>query len=235
MLLKLILFSGIAGITILIGGLLANYFNHHIKESPVKYEITHTLMSFGAGIILAAVALVLIPYGMEQLNLWSIVFFFVAGAISFLFLDQYLERRGGNTATLLAMMMDFVPESIAMGAVFATNTSMATLLAIIIGLQNLPEAFNAFRDLVLSGMTIKKTLISFAILSFFGIPGALLGHYVLSNDAIITAQLMTFASGGILYLLIQDIIPASKLKNNYITALGATLGFLVGIIGSKIV
>ena len=235
MLLKLILFSGIAGITILIGGLLANYFNHHIKESPVKYEITHTLMSFGAGIILAAVALVLIPYGMEQLNLWSIVFFFVAGAISFLFLDQYLERRGGNTATLLAMMMDFVPESIAMGAVFATNTSMATLLAIIIGLQNLPEAFNAFRDLVLSGMTIKKTLISFAILSFFGIPGALLGHYVLSNDAIITAQLMTFASGGILYLLIQDIIPASKLKNNYITALGATLGFLVGIIGSKII
>ena len=235
MLLKLILFSGIAGITILIGGLLANYFNHHIKESPVKYEITHTLMSFGAGIILAAVALVPIPYGMEQLNLWSIVFFFVAGAISFLFLDQYLERRGGNTATLLAMMMDFVPESIAMGAVFATNTSMATLLAIIIGLQNLPEAFNAFRDLVLSGMTIKKTLISFAILSFFGIPGALLGHYVLSNDAIITAQLMTFASGGILYLLIQDIIPASKLKNNYITALGATLGFLVGIIGSKII
>lgn len=235
MLLKLILFSGIAGITILIGGLLANFFNHHIKESPVKYEITHTLMSFGAGIILAAVALVLIPYGMEQLNLWSIVFFFVAGAISFLFLDEYLERRGGNTATLLAMMMDFVPESIAMGAVFATNTSMATLLAIIIGLQNLPEAFNAFRDLVLSGMTIKKTLISFAILSFFGIPGALLGHYVLSNDAIITAQLMTFASGGILYLLIQDIIPASKLKNNYITALGATLGFLVGIIGSKIV
>lgn len=235
MLLKLILFSGFAGITILIGGLLANYFNHHIKESPVKYEITHTLMSFGAGIILAAVALVLIPYGMEQLNLWPMAFFFVAGAISFMFLDQYLERRGGNTATLLAMMMDFVPESIAMGAVFAANTSMATLLAIIIGLQNLPEAFNAFRDLVLGGMTIKKTLISFAVLSLFGIPSALLGHYVLSNAAIVTAQLMTFASGGILYLLIQDIIPASKLKNNYVSALGATFGFLVGIIGSKIV
>lgn len=235
MLLKLFIFSGFAGVTVFIGGLLANYFNHHVKEKPVKYEVTHTMMSFGAGIILAAVALVLIPYGMEQLSLWSITFFFIAGAIGFMFLDQYLEKRGGNTATLLAMMMDFIPESIAMGAIFATNSSMASLLAIIIGLQNLPEAFNAFRDLVLSGMTIKKTLITFFVLSFLGIPSALLGHYILSNSAVITAQLMTFASGGIFYLLIQDIIPASKLEKNYLISLGATVGFLVGIIGSKIV
>ena len=46
---------------------------------------------------------------------------------------------------------------------------------------------------------------------------------------------MTFASGGILYLLIQDIIPESKLENNYLTALGATLGFLIGIIGDKVI
>ncbi|MDC3312805.1 divalent cation transporter, partial [Flavobacteriaceae bacterium] len=58
---ELILHSGFAGITVFLGGLLANYFNHHIKESPVKHEITHTLMSFGAGIILSALALVLIP------------------------------------------------------------------------------------------------------------------------------------------------------------------------------
>ncbi|EPR69643.1 putative divalent heavy-metal cations transporter [Cyclobacterium qasimii M12-11B] len=46
---------------------------------------------------------------------------------------------------------------------------------------------------------------------------------------------MVFASGGILYLLIQDIIPKSKLKNNYLSSLGAILGFLVGIIGEKII
>ena len=121
-----------------------------------------------------------------------------------------------------------------MGAVFAVNTSMATLLAIIIGLQNLPEAFNAFRDLVLSGMTIKN-IDDFFVLSFLGIPTALFGHYVLSNSATITAQLMTFASGGILYLLIQDIIPASKLKSNYINCIRRYGWLLVGIVGSKIV
>ena len=100
---KIILFSGFAGITVFIGGILANYFNHH-----------------------------------------------------FMLLDRYLARKGGQTATLLAMMMDFVPKSIALGALFALEPGIAMLLAVFIGLQNLPEAFNSFRDLVLSGFTVKK-------------------------------------------------------------------------------
>ncbi len=232
---ELILFSGFAGITVFIGGILANFFNHHIKETPVKYEITHTLMSFGAGVILSALALVLIPTGMEELDLLAMAFSFLLGAVLFMLIDQYLAKKGGKTATLLAMMMDFLPESIALGAVFAIKPNMAILLAVFIGLQNLPEAFNSFRDLVQSGFTTKKTLIIFFFLSFFGIIGALIGHFLLSDYPDLTAHLMTFASGGILYLLIQDIIPESKLDKNYLTSLGATLGFLVGIIAEKIV
>lgn len=235
MLQEIILYSGIAGITVLLGGLLANYFNHHIKDTPVKYEITHTVMSFGAGIILSAVALVLIPKGLEELELLPMVLSFAAGTCIFMLLDQYLAKKGGQTATLLAMMMDFIPESIALGAVFATEPATGMLLAVIIGLQNLPEAFNSFRDLVQSGFTVKKTLIIFFGLSFFGVFGALIGHFLLSDYPVLNAHLMTFASGGILYLLVQDIIPESKLKNNYLTPLGASLGFLIGIIGEKIV
>jgi ZIP family zinc transporter len=231
---ELIFYSGISGITVFIGGILANYFNHHVKESPIKYEIIHTLMSFGSGIILSAVALVLIPSGMEELKLVPLVISFLVGAFLFMFIDQQLAKKGGQTSTLLAMMMDFVPESIALGAAFATDTTTATLLAIFIGLQNFPEAFNSYRDLVLSGFTAKKTLLIFFFLSFFGVIGALLGHYLLSDSPKLTAHLMTFASGGILYLLIQDIIPESKLNKNYLVSLGAILGFLVGIIGEKL-
>lgn len=235
MLQKIIIFSGFAGITVFIGGLLAIYFKHHIKESPVKYEITHTLMSFGAGIILSALALVLIPKGMEELELFPMVVSFLAGTIIFMFIDRYLAKKGGQTATLLAMMMDFIPEAIALGALFAIEPDTATLLAVFIGLQNLPESFNAFRDLVQSGYPVKKTLAIFFFLSFFGIIGALIGHFLLSDYPDLTAHLMTFASGGILYLLIQDIIPDSKLEKNYLTSLGASLGFLVGIIIEEIV
>ncbi len=235
MILNLILYGTFAGITVFIGGLLANYFNHHLKESPIKIEISHTLMSFGAGIILSALALVLIPKGLEELELFPMVFSFLFGAILFMYIDIYLAKKGGQTASLLAMMMDFVPESIALGAVFALDPKMATLLAVFIGLQNLPESFNSFRDLVQSGFTPKKTLVIFFFLSFFGVVGALIGHFVLSDYPNLTAHLMTFASGGILYLLIQDIIPESKMEKHYLISIGATMGFLVGIIGEKVV
>lgn len=235
MLLKLILFSGFAGVTVFIGGLLANLFDHHVKDSPVKYEIVHTLMSFGAGIILSAIALVLVPKGMETLSVWGVIGSFSLGAILFMLIDKRLAKSGGQQATLLAMMMDFVPESIALGAVFAIEPQMALLLAVFIGLQNLPESFNSFRDLVQSGFSVKKTLVIFFILSFFGIISALIGHFLLRQHPDLTAHLMVFASGGILYLLIQDIIPESKLDNNYMTSLGATLGFLIGIAGEMII
>ncbi|MGO3238168.1 MAG: ZIP family metal transporter [Psychroflexus halocasei] len=235
MITELILYSGFAGITVICGGLLANLFNHHVKDSPVKYEVIHSLMSFGAGIILSALALVLIPKGMEELELFPIIISFSAGAIIFLLIDQYLDKKGGQTATLLAMMMDFVPESIALGAVFAVDPNTATLLAVFIGLQNLPEAFNSYRDLTLSGFTIKKTLLILLGLSFFGIIAALIGHFYFSESPKLTAHLMTFASGGILYLLIRDIIPESKLENKFLPSLGACLGFLIGIIGEKLI
>lgn len=235
MLLTLILFSGFAGATVFIGGLLANLFDHHIKDSPVKYQIVHTLMSFGAGIILSAIALVLVPKGMEELSVWGVMGSFLLGAVLFMLIDKQLAKSGSQQATLLAMMMDFVPESIALGAVFAIEPQMALLLAIFIGLQNLPESFNSFRDLVQSGFSIKKTLGIFFVLSFFGIISAFIGHFFLRQHPDLTAHLMIFASGGILYLLIQDIIPESKLDNNYLTSLGATLGFLIGVVGEMII
>lgn len=137
MLNELIIYSGIAGVTVFIGGFLANAFNHHVKETPVKFEIIRALMSFGAGIILSAVALVLVPAGMEELGTLPVGITFLAGAVMFMLIDRQLSKSKGQTATLLAMMMDFIPEAIALGAVFATDKSGAILLAVFIGLQNI--------------------------------------------------------------------------------------------------
>ena len=235
MLLEIIIYAGFSGLTVFVGGLLANYFNHHIEESPVKYQITHTSMSFGAGIILSALVFVLIPDGMKELPLIHIIFSFLLGTIIFFFIDKYLSQKGGKVATLMAMLMDFIPESIALGAVFALDPKTALLLAVFIGLQNLPESFNSFRDLVLSGFSVKKTLVIFFFTSFLGMIGALIGHFFLSDFPQLTAHLMIFSSGGILYLLFQDIIPESKLNHSYFTSLGASFGFVLGMIGEKLI
>ncbi len=192
-------------------------------------------MSFGAGIILSAVSLVLIPSGMEKLKIIPFTISFLVGTILFMLINKKLSNKGGKNATLLAMLMDFIPESIALGAVFATDMNMAILLALFIGLQNLPEAFNSYQDMIKSGFTSNKTLFIFLIFSSFGLISALTGHFLLAESPKLTAYLMTFSSGGILYLLFQDIIPESKLDKNYLTSLGASLGFIIGVVGEKII
>ena len=231
----LILYSSISGITVFLGGLLAYRFSNHVMESFHKQKIIHGMVSFGGGIILSALALVLIPRGLEVLDIIPLSLSFLSGAIIFLLIDRYLNKKGGKTATLLAMMMDFIPESIALGATFATDLNTAILLSVFIGLQNLPEAFNAYQDVKSSGFKPRTILTIFFFLSFAGVAGALTGNFFLSDQPEITAQLMVFASGGILYLLFQDIIPEGKLRHSYVTSLWATIGFLIGIIGEKVI
>ena len=141
---NLLFISFLSGFTIFLGGLSSHYFSIYVKSGLIKSEIIHSSIAFGGGILMAAVALVLVPEGMQALSLLPMIICFLAGDIAFFFIDRYIERKGGTMAQLLGMLSDFVPESIAMGAVFSTNRSLGILLAIIIGIQNFPEAFNVF-------------------------------------------------------------------------------------------
>ena len=232
-LIKIIGYSFFSGITVFLGGFLSKLFERNFRKGLIKEEIIHTSVAFGGGIIFAAVAFVLVPKGMNELSLAPIVIIFLSGAISFFFLDVYIEKRGGTISQLLAMLMDFVPEAIALGAVFAADHNLGLLLAIFIGLQNLPESFNSYIDLRNSGYTSKKCLLILFFLSFSGILSAISGDLLLSNMPQLTASLMLFSSGGILYLIFQDIAPMSKLQKSWFPALGVNFGFLVGMIGQK--
>jgi len=195
-----------------LGGLLSKYFERYFQDGLVKEEVLHTSIAFGGGIIIAAVAFVLVPRGMNVLSVAPMAILFLAGAIIFFFLDRYIEKKGGTMSQLLAMLMDFVPEAIALGAVFATDPNLGLLLAIFIGLQNLPESFNSYLDLRNSGYGSKKCLLILLFLSFSGVLAAISGYYLLRNMPQFTASLMLLSSGGILYLIFQDIAPMSKSK-----------------------
>jgi zinc transporter, ZIP family len=159
---------------------------------------------------------------------------FLTGAIIFFFLDRYIEQKGGTVSQLLAMLMDFVPEAIALGAVFATDHNLGLLLALFIGLQNFPESFNSYLELRSIKYTSRKCLLILFFLSFSGVISAISGYYLLSDMPQLTASLMLFSSGGILYLIFQDIAPMSKLEKSWFPAIGVTFGFLVGMVGQKI-
>ncbi len=231
---SIIIYSFISGVTVFIGGLLSRSFEAKIPEGVKKEEFIHASIAFGGGIIIAAVAFVLVPRGMAQLRLLPLLVTFLGGAVLFFLLDRAIERKGGSTAQILAMLMDFVPEAIALGAVFAHDVRLGLLLALFIGLQNLPEAFNSYRDLISSGFSPRSCLLIMFGLSFSGVAAALLGYYLLGDAQSLIAGLMVFASGGILYLVFQDIAPSAKLSRHWMPALGACLGFTVGMVGQKL-
>ncbi len=230
MLLKIILLSFVSGITILIGGAAGRVLE---TRKPGK-EFIHASVAFGGGILLSAVSFVLAPKAEQGLSIPMIFLTFFGGAVCFYLLDKSLEKRGGRVAQLLAMMMDFIPEVIAMGAVFGHDPKLGFILALFIGLQNLPESFNSYMDLRESQMKPRHILLTFLPLSLSGIVGALVGYYLLTGSTTLIATLMSFASGGIVYLMFQDIAPLSHMRNRWSPALGASLGFLVGMVGEKL-
>ncbi|MBU0595641.1 divalent cation transporter, partial [Candidatus Bipolaricaulota bacterium] len=114
------------------------------------------------------------------------------------------------------------------------NPRLGTLLAIFIGAQNLPEGFNAYRELVSGGASPRPILAMMFALSFLGPIAGLLGYFALQSEPGVVGALMLVAGGGILYLVFQDIAPLVRMKRHWTPALGATLGFIVGMVGEKL-
>ena len=145
-------------------------------------------------------------------------------------------RSGRPASNLVAALLDFVPEAIALGALLATDARLGMLLALFIGLQNLPEGFNAHRELVAGAHATKKRSLRLLCASaLLGPVCGVLGFWVLSDAPTTTALIMLFASGGILYLVFQDIAPQARLENHWGPPLGAVFGFALGLLGTMLV
>jgi ZIP family zinc transporter len=230
---KVLLYSLVSGATIIIGGIFARL--EAFPDSQLKNEISHGIVALGGGVLVAAVAFVLAPRAIDTLSLIILILTFVSGSICFLFIDRYIAERGGRGSQLMAMVMDFIPEAIALGAIFANEPRTGLLLAIFIGMQNLPEGYNSFDDLVSSGFSVNKSLLILIPFSLTGILASVCGFLFLNGQEQLVASLMSFAGGGILYLVFQDIAPMAKVKNHWTPAIGATIGFMFGMIGEKLI
>ena len=225
-----LLYATIAGATIPLGGLAACV--ERVQPQWLEQEFRHSVIAFGGGVLLAAIALVLVPAGTDRLTMGPALLAFAAGGVLFFALDRLIERRGGAGAQLMAMLLDFLPESMAMGAMLATQSNVGVLLALLIALQNLPEGFNAYRELRRANRIRPALLLAvFCALVPLGPLAAWLGLAVLGDLPRLLGAIMLLASGGILYLTFEDIAPQAYLERHWAPPLGAVLGFLLGLAG----
>ena len=234
-LIELILFPAAAGACILIGGLVARV--ERIHPSWLEQEFRHFVIAFGGGVILAAVCLVLLPQGIESAgNTLIVMISFATGGLVFFGLERVMGLHRQGAPQFMAMLLDYIPESLALGGILAAGAPGGKLLAVLIGLQNLPEGFNSYRELV-SQEDHKPihVLILMASMILIGPVLALVGWWYLSSHPQMLGAIMLFASGGILYLIFQDIAPQAQLRNHWFPSLGAVCGFALGLLGELLI
>lgn len=234
-LISILLYTSAAGLCIPVGGLLARI--EHIQPQWLEREFRHFVIAFGGGVLLGAVALVLIPEGIKHFDGSQVsVAFFILGGLVFFLLERFLGLRRHEAPQLIGMLLDYVPESIALGGMFAIGAGAAPLFAFFIGMQNLPEGFNAYRELVHGqNKRSRNVLLVMLALTLLGPGVGLLGWALLSEHPYALGTIMLSAAGGILYLIFQDIAPQSKLNRHWAPPLGSIFGFSVGLLGHSLI
>jgi ZIP family zinc transporter len=231
----ILLFTLAAGACIPLGGFIASF--EHIHSRWLEQELRHSVIALGGGILLGAVAIVLVPEGIASMNGSMLAIPFVlGGGLTFFVIERALGLHRHESPQVMGMLLDYVPEAIAIGGLVSLGSPAAPLLALLIGLQNLPEGFNAFRELHATGQrSARRTLLIMVSLVAIGPAAGLGGYYLLADFPAGLGAIMLFASGGLLYLIFQDIAPQSRLNRHWAPPLGAVVGFSVALFGNMAV
>jgi ZIP family zinc transporter len=216
-----------AGLCMPLGGAIAKFEN--VLPEWLRNEFRHFMIALGGGLLLGGVFEVLIPEGMVRFDNRSLgIMVFALGGFAFFAIERSLGLRHRQNPQLLGMLLDYLPESIALGALAVSNPSTAILLAIVVGAQNLPEGFNTFRELSEEpSPKPRNTLLFMLLLTPIGPLAAIAAHFLLRDQGMIIGAIMLMGAGGIMYIIFQDIAPQSRLNNHWAPPLGAIIGFAI--------
>ena len=210
----------------------------------LSHKFSDLMLSFAAGVMLAAAVLGLIVPSMEYGGSWAIavtVAGIFAGALCLNLIDKivpHLHKMVGpdieshNNANLSKVLL-FVtaigihnlPEGIAAGVSFGSDDiSQALLIAGGIALQNIPEGIVIIGPMLAAGVTPKKTFICALITGLVEVAGTLLGYFAVRVASVILPFALAFAGGTMLYVISDEMIP----ETHHGDERGATYALLVG-------
>ena len=213
----------------------------------ISHKFSDIVLSFAAGVMLAAAVLGLIlpsvEYGGKMPLLVTVAGVF-CGALCVNLIDKlvpHLHRLTGMDQELhpdkqqqlnkvllfvIAIGIHNLPEGIAAGVGFGTgNTSEALTIAGGIALQNIPEGMVIIAPMLAAGMSHKKTLLIALVTGLIEVIGTLLGYFAVSLSAAILPFALAFAGGTMLYVISDEMIPETHAHG---CQRGATYSLLAG-------
>ena len=230
---------GVGSATV-IGAVIGFGFKH------LSHKLSDIVLSFAAGVMLAAAVLGLILPSLEYGGNWGLLItvagIFV-GALCLNLVDKLVphlhrlagaedEDHPGNAKLskvllfVTAIAIHNLPEGIAAGVGFGSgNTSDALLIAGGIALQNIPEGMVIIAPMLSAGVSPRRTFGIAMLTGLVEVVGTLLGYFAVSIAAAILPFALAFAGGTMLYVISDEMIPETHAHGQQ---RGATYALLVG-------
>ena len=231
---------GVGGATI-VGAIIGFLFR------STSHKFSDIVLSFAAGVMLAAAVIGLILPSMEYGGKYGIITTIIGifcGALCLNLIDRFvphLHRLAGKDQevhpgqkTQLHKVLLFVmaiaihnfPEGIAAGVGFGSgNMAEALTIAGGIALQNIPEGMVIIGPMLASGLSRKRTFTYAMITGLVEVIGTLLGYFAVRVSSAILPFALAFAGGTMLYVISDEMIPETHAHGN---ERGGTYALLVG-------
>ncbi|MEE1284375.1 MAG: ZIP family metal transporter [Acutalibacteraceae bacterium] len=215
----------------------------------ISHKFSDIILSFAAGIMLAAAIIGLIipsiEHGMVHGKVYDIlipVAGIFAGALCLNLIDKLVphlhklvgpddeKHNNANLSKVLlfvtAIAIHNLPEGIAAGVGFGSgDTAQALLISGGIALQNIPEGMVIIAPMLAAGVSPKKTFISALITGLVEVVGTFIGYFAVSVSVAILPFALSFAGGTMLYVVSDEMIPETHAHGSQ---RGATYALLAG-------
>ena len=234
----LITAAGVGGATA-IGAVIGFIFK------KISHRFSDIVLSFAAGVMLAAAVLGLIIPSIEYGGRFGIIITVAgifAGALCLNLIDKlvpHLHKLAGVEATgqgkdslgkvllfVTAIAIHNLPEGIAAGVGFGSgDTTQALIIAGGIALQNIPEGMVIIGPMLAAGVSPRRTFLLALGTGLIEVVGTLIGYFAVTVSAAILPFALAFAGGTILYVISDEMIPETHAHGHQ---MGATYALLVG-------
>lgn len=212
----------------------------------ISHKLSDIVLSFAAGVMLAASVLGLIIPSIEYGGKYGIIVTVAGiftGAICLNVIDKlvpHLHQLSGGEEELhknnkdinkvilfvLAIAIHNLPEGIAAGVGFGSgNVADAIMIALGIALQNIPEGMVIITPMLTAGIKPKKTFVIALATGLVEVVGTLLGYFAVNLASAILPFALAFAGGTMLYVVSDEMILETHAHGS---ERGATYSLLFG-------
>ena len=239
---KLVLLTalGVGGATV-IGAIIGFLFK------KISHTFSDIVLSFAAGVMLAAAVLGLILPSVEyggRFGLLITVAGIFAGAVCLNLIDRivpHLHKMAGadieaHRNPQLSKVLLFVtaiaihnlPEGIAAGVGFGSgDTAQALIIAGGIALQNIPEGMVIIGPMLAAGVKPSRTFVLAMLTGVVEVVGTLIGFFAVSLASAVLPFALAFAAGTMILVAVHELIPECQ-QNQDAHPYFATMGILCG-------